>query len=148
VGFATGIVLGPATSFGGHVLRSTVQLAVESLGEVDPRAAPDHQHLDIAATVAERVTVGALAAVVLHPRRRTGPHLAAVTDEEWRDVAEHLGDIDAAGDDRAERSRRIDRMIRYIEHRIPPLAAHLRAVQMAPGFEEITEDRAPFDRDR
>jgi hypothetical protein len=79
---------------------------------------------------------------------RSGDFLERVTDEQWGLLREHLDDVDRAGDDLAERSRRVDRMERYIEQFIPPLGGYLRTVRSAPGVNELEEDRAPVEPDR
>jgi hypothetical protein len=151
VTFGANIALGPAGTFAGQVVRVTARAAIEagsSAGPGRPDGLRDAPISSISSTVHRHITVAVLERVSGDPAMRSGDFLERVTDEQWGLLREHLDDVDRAGDDLAERSRRVDRMERYIEQFIPPLGGYLRTVRSAPGVNELEEDRAPVEPDR
>ncbi|MDX2380230.1 MAG: hypothetical protein QNM02_10795 [Acidimicrobiia bacterium] len=142
VTFGANVALGPAGSFGGHVVRVAARTVVQEGSVATPTRPREILDLSISSTIHRQITVAVLELVSGDPGLRTGEHLEGVTDEQWGLLREHLDDIEAAGGDLTERNDRVDRMDRFIETFIPPLGGYLRTVRSAPGVDELEEDRA------
>jgi hypothetical protein len=142
-----GVALGPAGSFGGHVLKVTARSALEAGSTIAAAPRDGVPDISISSTVHRHITVAALERVSREPAVRKGEDLERVTDEQWQSLREHLDDIEDAGDDLTERHERVDRMERYIEQFIPPLGGYLRTIRSAPGVNELEEDRAAVGAD-
>ncbi len=148
VTFGANIALGPAGTFAGQVVRVTARAAIEAGSSAGPERTDGIRDASISSTVHRHITVAVLERVSRDPAIRSGELLERVTDEQWGLLREHLDDVDRAGDDLAQRTRRVDRMERYIEQFIPTLGGYLRTVRSAPGIQELEEDRAPVAPDR
>jgi hypothetical protein len=145
IGFGVGAVL--SVSGVGSVTRGLATRAVGAAARpavrVTPRALPD---LSIPATTYDLITVACVRLVAADPSLRPPLGLGAITDAEWGRVEELLAAI-ADTDDPHERARRVIRLNRYAEDRLPALAGYLADIRSTPGMDELTEGRSVVPAD-
>jgi hypothetical protein len=148
IGFGVTAVLAATGvgSIGRAVVSRAIAVATTWAARVDPERLPDSQ---IPSATYDLVTVEALRVVAADRGERRRAGLAGVDRSSWVELRRRLAKIDAlvSVDDRAERTRLVLQLNRWIESDVAPLAAYLGSIRSVPGMDELTEARTAVNPD-
>jgi hypothetical protein len=142
-GLTATLAVGGAGPLARSFTSRAVALATEFAGHVGVDVIPDGQ---IPALTYDLITVVALRVVTTDPIERHRAGLSSVSSSAWTEIADRLERIDAAGD-RADRTRHVLRLDRWIEAEVPLLAGYLNRIRSVPGMDELSEGRSAVRAD-